>query len=147
MNAPALMVGFALIANSSAAVAGAACTPVLEAAWIRAVPPGSSALAAYATLRNPCPKAVTVVAVYAPDFSMTMLHQTSATAGVSRMRVAGNLVVPAHGVFRLAPAGMHVMLMQPHRQLKLGEGLPVFFRLEDGRRLRADFIVSKQAPR
>ena len=70
-------------------------------------------LAAYATLRNTCTKAVAVADVSGADFGMAMIHVTTVEKGMSRMRAMGALTIPARGEAVLAPGGSHIMLMQP----------------------------------
>jgi copper(I)-binding protein len=150
MNAPSLLLGLALIASASAAVAapppGAACQPLVEKAWIRAAPPGAMMLAGYATVRNPCPRAIAIVDVAAVDFASAMIHETLVENGVSKMRHADRLPVPARGALAFAPGGRHLMLMQPRRPLKAGERTVLTLLLADGRRLSAEFTVRRDAP-
>jgi copper(I)-binding protein len=101
-------------------------------------------LAGYATVRNPCPTPVVVVAVEAADFASATMHETLVDHGVSRMRDAGRVPVPAGGEARFAPGGRHLMLMQPRRALKDGDRSTLAIVLADGRRLRAAFTVRRQ---
>ncbi len=147
MNARSLVMGLFLLGCASAAVAATpACTPVIEKAWIRAAPPGATALAGYAVVRNPCAAPVVVADASSGDFVMGMIHETLVENGVSRMRHAGSLPLPARGELRFEPGGRHLMLMHPKRQLKLGDKVAVSLKLADGRRVRGDFVVSKDAP-
>ena len=57
------------------------------------------------------------------------------------MRHIHALDVPAGGSVKLAPGGLHLMLMQPVAPLELGASVPVELELADGRRLRGDFEV------
>lgn len=149
MNAHSLLTGLALMFTASAAVAVApagACQPVIAKAWIRAAPPGAMMLAGYATVRNPCPRAIAVVAVEAADFGSAMMHETVVENGVSKMRHTDRLALPARGELRFAPGGRHLMLMQPRRPLKEGERSVLTLVLADGRRLAATFSVRRDPP-
>ena len=122
MNVHPFILGLTLLGGASAAVAAPKpCLPTVEQAWIRAAPPGVTALAGYAVLRNSCAKAFSVTDVGSPDFAMGMIHETLVEGGVSRMRGAKSLLVPAHGSFAFAPGGAHMMLMHPRRTLKEGD--------------------------
>lgn len=82
-------------------------------AWIRSAPPGATALAGYATLRNPGTAPVVVRACASDGFAATELHQTLHEDGMARMRRMEELVVPAGGQAMLAPGDAHLMLIQP----------------------------------
>ena len=103
-------------------------------------------LAGYATVKNSCSRAVAISAVDAGDFASAMIHETLVENGVSKMRHASSLPLAAHGMLRFAPGGRHLMLMNPKRQLKEGDQLGITLMLVDGRKIRADFTVRKNAP-
>ena len=148
MNVRTWLLGFALLGFSSAAVAlPAHCTPVIGQGWIRAAPPGAKVLAGYARLRNPCAKAVQVTGVGSPDFAMAMMHETVVANGMSTMRHAPTLGVPAGGSLVFAPGGRHIMLMNPRRALKPGDKVRITLSLSDGTKLSADFPILRDAPR
>jgi hypothetical protein len=145
MNGKRLLAGLVLCTLASAAVAATpACRPGIELAWIRAAPPGATVLAAYATLKNPCAKAVEVAEVSGVDFGMAMIHATTVDNGMSRMRAMDSLSIPAKGQTVLAPGGSHIMLMQPKRELHEGDKLRLALKLADGRVLSADFVVRRE---
>ena len=147
MNVSRLLLGFALAGSASAAVgAEAACAPVIEKAWVRAAPPGAASLAGYLVLRNPCRSAVEVTGVESRDFGMPMIHRSKVLDGVSRMRPAGRLALPAGGQLRFEPGGLHLMLMKPRRALAEGDQASVRVVLADGRRVFAVFPVRRDAP-
>jgi len=123
-----------------------ACVPVLEAGWIRAAPPGTTALAGYAVLRNGCKAPAQVRDVKSPAFAMGMIHETRIENGISRMRQARSLSAPAGGELRFEPGGTHLMLMHPRRNLKEGDRVPVELLLEGGTRVSAEFEVRREAP-
>lgn len=147
MNAPSFILGLLLLASASAAVADpVACTPVAEQAWIRAAPPGATALAGYAVLRNPCAKPFVVTDVGSVDFAMGMIHETVVEKGVSRMRHAKSLPLPARGVLKFEPGGKHMMLMHPRRVLKEGDRVRLVLKLADGQKVNIDAVVRRDAP-
>ena len=140
--------GLALLGFSSAAVAVVpACLPTIDKAWIRAAPPGATALAGYAIVRNTCNTPFVIVDVGSPAFAMAMIHETLVENGVSMMRHADSLPLPAHGQLQFAPGGRHLMLMHPTSEMKPGGKVKVSLALADGRRIAAYFVVSKDAPK
>jgi periplasmic copper chaperone A len=146
MNARTIITGLLLLGGASAAVASTpACTPVIEKAWIRAAPPGATALAGYAIVRNACTVPLAITGVSSGEFVMGMIHETVVLDGLSQMRHVKSLPVPARGELRFAPGGRHLMLMHPKRQLNPGDKVKVSLELVDGRQISAYFVVSKDA--
>ena len=113
-------------------------------AWVRAAPPAATALAAYATVKNPCASAIVIAGVSGPDFGMSMIHETRVVKGVSQMRDVESMPIPAMGEVRLAPGGSHIMLMQARRKFKEGDKVRLLFRLADGRVFPAEFVVRRE---
>ena len=148
MNASRLLLGFALLASASAAVASgdAACLPKVSKAWIRAAPPGATMLAGYAELRNDCGRAFVLTGAKSKDFVMAQVHQSRVENGTSRMEHARRTPLPAGATFRLEPGHHHLMLMHPRRALPAGTVLKLDLLLADGRRIPAEFTVRKDAP-
>lgn len=146
MNVHAIALGLSLIFGSGAVSAAQSCLPKFEQAWIRSAPPGSTALAAYGVLRNDCPQPFVLKRVSSPDFAMAMIHETRVEKGVSQMRAADDLVVPANGRLEFAPGGTHMMLMHPTRKLKDGDRVELQLGLSGGARIRAQFEVRREAP-
>ncbi len=137
-----------LLSCASAAVAAAPdCRPQIANAWVRAAPPGAMTLAGYASVRNPCSKQVVLAAVSGIDFGMAMIHETRIENGISKMQHRDALEIPAGATAKLEPGSLHLMLMQPRRELKEGDRTRLTIRLDDGRKVTADFIVRKQAPK
>ncbi len=147
MNARRLLVGLIALLSASAAVAAPpSCAPVVDQAWIRAAPPTAMTLAAYARVRNGCARAVAIVGARSVVFGGAMLHATATTGGMSTMREATLLRVPARGDLRFAPGGNHIMLMAPHGALPEGRRVRIELLLSDGRAIAADFTVRRDAP-
>ena len=147
MNASRLLLGFALLASASAAVANpAACLPKVSKAWIRAAPPGATMLAGYAEVRNDCAQPLVLIGAKSPDFVMAQVHETRVENGTSRMLHAKRTPLAAGATFRLEPGKHHLMLMHPRRKMPEGAVVKVDLLLEDGRRVPAEFTVRKEAP-
>ena len=148
MNASSLLLGLALLANASAAVAvPAGCLPKVEKAWIRAAPQSATVLAGYAVLRNDCKSPHVLVGAKSPDFMMAQVHETKMVNGTMQMRQAKRTAIAAATVLKLESGQHHLMLMHPRRKLPEGTAVKVDLLLEDGRRVPATFTVRKEAPK
>src|SRR3546814_17925033 len=70
-----------------------------------------------------------------------MVPQGSTAGGGSRMNRVDALAVPAHGKAELAPAGYHLMLMQPNTPVQPGDHVTLTLQFGDGSTLATDFIA------
>jgi copper(I)-binding protein len=132
-------VGFALFATAGSARA-AGKLGIFDA-WIRAAPPGATMMAGYATLKNTGDEPLTILTVQSDAFRMTSLHETVVDKDVSKMRNLHRLSIAPGNEIQLAPGGKHLMLMQPRRDIVVGEKVEMLFMLADGTRIETYFDV------
>jgi hypothetical protein len=109
-------------------------------AWIRVLP-GALPAGAYVTLENDGDQPVALTGASSRAYAQVMLHHSSTDGGVSRMTMVDSLPIPAHGEARLAPAGYHLMLMQPAATVKPGSTVRLLLKFSDGSTLSTDFIA------
>lgn len=109
-------------------------------AWIRVLPSALPA-GAYVTLENDGGQPVALRGASSTVYAEVMLHQSSRAGGMSRMSMVDALNVPAHGKAELAPAGYHLMLMQPNAPVKPGDTLTLTLQFGDGSTLATDFVA------
>ena len=104
---------------------------------IRATAPGMTATGGYLTIHNHSAEADRLLGV-AADFAAkaeihTMLHED----GVMKMRaLPDGIEIPAGGVVRLAPGGVHLMLMGLSQTMEPGQRLEVELTFASGMTLR-----------
>lgn len=119
------------------------CVPEVREGWLRLPPGKMPMLAGFGRIENSCPAPITIVGVSSPAFADTSLHETRIVDGISKMRALPELRIAPGSAATLKPGGMHLMLMQPHAQLKPGSKVVVEFALKDGGTLRGEFEVRK----
>lgn len=95
--------------SDGTAVRADACLQ-LEQGWVRAPMPGNTMTAAYGRLSNRCDRPVALMHLHSDLASRVELHRTEIVDGISRMRVETVPKVPAGGMLKLAPGGLHLML-------------------------------------
>jgi copper(I)-binding protein len=134
-----LIAALGLLALSSVALASARL--VATDAWIPQAPPGAAMLAGYLTLKNEGDSTARLLAVQSDRFQSATVHRTVIENGVARMRELNHLEIAPGEEVRFAPGGIHVMLMQPRREVVPGEHIEMTFLFSDGQRLRAIFEV------
>ena len=134
----------ALIAAACAMPAGGAqAQPVtVKDAWVRATAPGQKVAGAYMELVSRTHMMLT--AVTSPAAASVELHSTSMEEGVMRMRPVARIELPAGKPVKLAPGGLHIMLVDIKQPLKPGDKVPLTLTVQ-----RADFasrsVISVQA--
>lgn len=109
-------------------------------AWIRVLP-GNLPAGAYLTLENDGDQPAVLSGASSTRYDRVMLHQSSMQGGMSRMSMVDSLPIPAHGKAVLAPAGYHLMLLQPVSPVKPGDTVRVLLKFSDGSSLPTDFMA------
>lgn len=98
----------------------------VESAWARPTAGGQANGAAYAIIKNAGDAPDRLVAARAGNARAAELHQHTITAeGVAQMRPVDALEVPAAGEARLAPGGLHIMLIDLTASLAENEIFPL----------------------
>ena len=134
---PLLAVGLLLAAGAHATEAEHVRT---SNAWIRVLP-GDLPAGAYVTLENTGDQPAHLRGARSAGYSDAMLHKSSTDGGVSRMSMASDLTIPAHGKAELSPGGYHLMLMKATSPVKIGDQVKVTLTFGDGSSLDTDFIA------
>ena len=98
---------------------------ILTNGWIRPAPQGAVNMAGYFDLLNTSDSDITITQVESPSFDNAMIHQTVVSNGTASMQHLDGLLVPARGRVSLAPLATHLMLIEPERDLQIGERIPV----------------------
>ncbi len=117
------------------ALAGTAADDVrIVDPWAREMPPTVKTSAGFLTMENHGSADHALVGAESPCCGHVELHTHVHDNGVMRMRPVEKMPVPAGGVTKLQPGGLHLMLMQLKRPLHAGEKLPITLIFEDGSR-------------
>ncbi|RIY03454.1 copper chaperone PCu(A)C [Aureimonas flava] len=99
--------------------------------WSRAMPPGARTGAGYLTLANHGTEPDRLVSITSPAATEVQVHDMSVKDGVMTMRqVEGGLAVPAGGEARLAPGGLHLMLLGVKEPFREGQMVPLHLTFE-----------------
>jgi copper(I)-binding protein len=90
-------------------------------AWIKNLPATIAMRAGYMQLMNHDANTATIVSISSDAFKKVEIHNTINKDGVMSMHPIKNLVLEANGMVSLKPGSMHLMLMKPTRELKIGD--------------------------
>lgn len=118
----------------------------VEGAWVRAAPPGVDMLAGYMVIHNDGTTPLQLASASSDAFAMVELHRTTTAGGMSSMHPAGMQTIPAGGELRIAPGGLHWMLMSPRRALKIGDGVNFTLHFTGAGAVTVHAIVAAQTP-
>ena len=111
-------------------------------AWARATAPGQKTAGAYMELTSEVDAAL--VAVASPAAGKTELHTMSMDGGVMRMRPVAKIDLPAKKAVKLAPGGLHVMLLDIRQPLKEGDKVPLTLTIRGGGNAQSTIKVEAQ---
>lgn len=90
-------------------------------AWIPEAPPVAKVMAGYLVIHNPSGKPVRITGVSSEDFKRVEMHRTTEKDGVSRMVRQDMLSIDGGGTLKFERGGLHLMLMDPERKIKLND--------------------------
>jgi len=131
-NMTALSLGILSTFASVQAFASQADDITVSAPFAREVPPGAPASASFMTIENSSSNAIKITSADSAVSKVVELHTHTNDNGVMRMRKIPFIEVPASGKTELKPGGLHIMLIGPHKPLKMGQEVTVQLNFEDG---------------
>jgi copper(I)-binding protein len=107
-------------------------------AWFRSLP-GKLPAGGYFTVQNNTGREVAITGASSQACGMLMIHQSSNKGGMTGMTMLEKVSVPAGGIVRFAPSGLHLMCEQP--KMKIGGKVPVTLHLAGGNSVSVAFEV------
>jgi len=113
--------------------------------FIRLVPPGASATAAYLVLKNNGDRDARLVRASTPAARVAELHEHVDEHGVMKMRKVDAIEIKAHGNTVLQPGGLHLMLIDP-APMQEGDKVAITLGFDDGSSKQIDVPVLRPAP-
>ncbi len=136
-------------ADAASKAAGSASAPILILdPWVRPTLGQVPSSAAYMIISNRGRAEDVLVSLATPASRKATLHESLMQGGVMRMRpVRGGLRIPAGKTVKLAPGGLHVMLMGLTRTLRPGETIALTLRFEKAGPVTVRVPVRKSARR
>ncbi|MGQ0523456.1 MAG: copper chaperone PCu(A)C [Betaproteobacteria bacterium] len=112
-----------MVAWMLGAHAHAADDVAVTGAWARASAPGQRTASVYLDIVSTHPAALTGAS--SPVAKRVEMHASSTQDGVMRMRAVEKIELPAKKTVKLAPGGLHIMLVDIARPLRENERVPL----------------------
>ncbi len=115
---------------------------VIAQPWSRATPGGAKVAGGYVTITNTGSGPDRLVGGSAAVAGRVEVHEMAVDSGIMKMRqLEAGLPLPAGQTVRLAPGGLHLMLMDLKSGLKQGETVPVTLEFEKAGKVDVPFQV------
>jgi copper(I)-binding protein len=102
----------------------------LDGAWARPTI-GQAPAAVYVTIENKGSTADRLTGVFTDHAAMAMVHQNEIVNGVAKMRMAGEINIPANDKIEMVPGGTHIMLQGLRAPLKTGDDFDLVLKFKE----------------
>ena len=114
-------------------------------AWARPTR-GDAPGAVYVAINNKGSADDRLVGAFSDHSAMAMVHQSELVDGVARMRMAGEINIPAGSRIEMVPGGTHIMLEGLRAPLRTGDqfDLVLKFRKSGDRTVKVDVTKADQ---
>lgn len=107
--------------------------------WVRLPPPGAEVAVAYLTLE---PKQnMVLVSANSPAAKVVELHNMTMNGGVMQMRHLDKLALEAGKPVKLEPGGLHLMLINLKKPLKVGDKVQLDLNFSHGKNSKGTLRV------
>jgi copper(I)-binding protein len=116
-------------------------TVTVTHAWMRTTAPGQRVAGAYLEISSAAPSKL--VAASSPVAGSVEIHSMRLENGIMTMRQLESLELPAKQTVKFEPGGLHIMLLDLKKSLKLGDKIPLRLTLQ--RADRSKTVVEVQA--
>lgn len=104
-------------------------------AWVRAPAPGQAVVGVFLDITSHVHEA-TLVSASSPVADVSELHEMSMKDGVMMMRPVSHIRLPKGQTIKLAPGGLHLMLIDLKKQLKAGDQVPLTLKILSGHKTK-----------
>lgn len=116
----------------------------VEKPWIREAPPGMKILAGYMMLENEKNGALNMVGASSADFESIEIHHTIIKDDMAGMIQQQSVRIPRFSTVKFEPNGLHLMLINPRRELRQGDKVRITLKFSNYRKVKVIFPVRKR---
>jgi periplasmic copper chaperone A len=116
----------------------------VKGAWARPAPAGGNS-AAYFTIDNPTGEEDALISAAASVAQTAELHESKMDAnGTMSMTPQDSVPIPANATVEFQPAGLHVMLINLPKDLKVGDHFTLILAFKQAGDIQVDVAVREQ---
>jgi copper(I)-binding protein len=142
----ALAVAGIIAATATAAQEAQPGALKIDQPWARPTLPGQSVGGAYLSVHNRGSVPDRLLGGSTPAAARVEVHEMRMEGDMMRMRELKALELPAGRLVKLAPGGLHLMLMDLKAPLKIGDKLPLKLRFEKAGEIEVMLQVENKPP-
>jgi copper(I)-binding protein len=113
--------------------------------WTRPTAAGMSVGVAYFTISNGTDEDDSLIEATTPAATRVEIHESKLEDGMAHMRPLAEIRVPAHGRVAVAPAGIHLMLVDLAQPLVAGTRVPLTLRFRKAGTMTIQLLVEARA--
>lgn len=114
----------------------------IENAWVRAPAPGQAVVGGFLDITSSQSDA-SLVSASSPVAEVTELHEMSMKDAVMIMRPVPYIRLPKGQTIRLAPGGLHIMLIDLKKPLKAGDRVALTLKILSGKKTSLHEITAE----
>lgn len=115
----------------------------VDDAWVRATVAGQPSSGAFMRLTSTTDSKL--VEVQSPVAKTVQIHESTMHNDVMSMQSVPSVALPAGKTVNIEPEGYHVMLIDLHSQIKVGDTVPLTLVIEDSKGIKESIEVKAQA--
>lgn len=112
-------------------------------AWIKDLPPVIPMRAGYMQIENNSNATYRITGVESEVFTAIDIHESIEKNGMMSMQPISPLIIEADTAIKLAPGGIHLMMMGPKQVLKPGDQVNISLKYDDGSTQTLQMTVRK----
>lgn len=103
--------------------------------WVQAAPPNAKVMAAYLEINNSGKTPLVLTGVTSPAFGEVGIHRSVMNGNMVHMEHLKDLAIPPQASVALKPGGVHLMLMNAKKPLRVGDQVPITLIFKGGEKI------------
>ncbi|WP_286234655.1 copper chaperone PCu(A)C [Thalassotalea sediminis] len=107
----------------------------VENGYIRATIPGTNISSAYMVITNHSMNVKELIGATSNISPRIEIHEHQMSEGMMKMRQRESIVINMHDAVTLQPSGLHLMIFELNKPLKVGDNVELTLQFKDGEQL------------
>lgn len=109
--------------------------------WVQAAPPNVKVMAAYLEINNNGKKPWILAGVSSPAFEQAGIHRSVMHGNMAHMEHLKELAIPPGTTVVFKPGGLHFMLTDVKKPLRIGDQVPITLTFKGGEKVALTAVV------
>ncbi|MGP1486099.1 MAG: copper chaperone PCu(A)C [Campylobacter sp.] len=112
--------------------------------YAKATPPSAQNSAIFFEVKNNTDKVIKLISANSPASKTAELHTHQHIDGMMKMVQVDSIEIPANGETKLAPGGLHVMLIGIKNPMNEGDKIDATLEFDNGEKIELKDVVAKK---